>query len=62
MSTAEAAIDRNRALAIQQRAMCDWIAMLGGAAPDSRLGESVYTALGYRGYFRLHLYERRKPA
>jgi GNAT superfamily N-acetyltransferase len=39
MSTAQAAIDRDRALAIQQRAMRDWIAMLGGSAPDSRLVE-----------------------
>jgi GNAT superfamily N-acetyltransferase len=37
MSAPRTAIDRDRALAIQQRAMADWIAMLGGAAPDSRV-------------------------
>jgi GNAT superfamily N-acetyltransferase len=36
MSATGTAIDRDRALAIQQRALADWIAMLGGAAPDSR--------------------------
>jgi GNAT superfamily N-acetyltransferase len=39
MSRAGAPIDRDRALAIQQRAMRDWIAMLGGAAPGSRFLE-----------------------
>jgi GNAT superfamily N-acetyltransferase len=39
MSRAAGAIDRDRALAIQRRAMRDWIAMLGGSAPDSRFLE-----------------------
>ena len=39
MSRVAAPIDRDRALAIQQRAMRDWIAMLGGSAPDSRFLE-----------------------
>lgn len=39
MSATKAPIDRDRALAIQQRAMRDWIAMLGGSAPGSRLVE-----------------------
>ena len=40
MSRTAARIDRDRALAIQQRAMRDWIAMLGGSAPDSRFLEA----------------------
>jgi GNAT superfamily N-acetyltransferase len=28
----------------------------------SAMGEPVYTKLGYRSYFRLHMYERRSPA
>ncbi|MCD6015804.1 MAG: family N-acetyltransferase, partial [Solirubrobacterales bacterium] len=44
MTTAGAAIERDRALAIQQRGMRDWIAMLGGSAPDSRFLELGGTA------------------
>jgi GNAT superfamily N-acetyltransferase len=39
MTATGAAIERDRALAIQQRGMRDWIAMLGGSAPDSRFLE-----------------------
>ncbi len=39
MSAAPARYDRDRGLAIQQRAMRDWIAMLAGSAPGSRLHE-----------------------
>ena len=44
MTAAGAAIERDRALAIQQRGMRDWIAMLGGSAPDSRFLELDGTA------------------
>ncbi len=37
-------IDRERALAIQKRAMRDWIAMVGDSAPDSRLLEPAGVA------------------
>jgi GNAT superfamily N-acetyltransferase len=40
MSAGGATIDRERALAIQQRAMRDWIRLLAGSVPTSRLHEA----------------------
>jgi GNAT superfamily N-acetyltransferase len=40
MSAAQTAIDRERALAIQQRAMRDWIRQLAASSPGARMHES----------------------